>query len=610
MKRHDETTMPFLRIVVASWLCAWTSFASSEETYPGQPDAVVAQGVPRGVVTQRPFNNSEIYPGTTRDVFVYVPAQYDGKTPAAVMVFQDGENYVRKNSSWNLPVVFDNLIARGDMPVTIAICINPGVVSGNPDVAPESDQGTVPAQDRFNRSLEYDAVSDRYARFLTEEILPEIGKDYQLTDDPNLRGIGGSSSGAIAAFGVAWHRPGAFRRVFSTIGTYVGLRGGDEYHSLIRKTEPKPLRVFLQDGSDDLNIYGGDWWNANRTMLSALQWAGYAVEHRWGTGGHNAQHGSAIFPDAMKWLWANDDQPITTTIAKHPEFSSRLIDNQPWRKLNLGIAEPTLLCGDGQSGWFVLDAADGQVSHYESPEDLTRTDVVKISGATTLSADGAGGLWVVSPRQVVYVVRKSGLNFESNSIDELKGWNIDDLLTAPSHSSQTIVFAGHPPNDPSKQRIYTFSPGMPPTLAEEQIAGPKQIAWTPDHRFLQVAGTDPRYIWSARFRVGGNFDAAQPYHHVHHATDAADADVRELRMLRDGSLVAGTSIGLQIFDQPGRVHCIIPLVSHGGVAGFDFVGQASTHLVASDGRSLWIRATKMEGVNSYDPPETPNKPNL
>lgn len=212
----------------------------------------------------------------------------------------------------------DNLIARGDMPVTIAVFINPGVV-------PAANANALP---RFNRSFEYDGLGDAYVRFLVGEVLPEVKKKWNVTDDPSQRAIAGSSSGAIAAFTAAWERPDTFRRVFSTIGTYVGLRGGDQIHTLIRKCEPKPLRVFLQDGSNDLNIYGGDWWIANQQMLSALTFAGYPVEHVWGDGGHTGKQGGSILPQAMKWLWqekevkapVNDRQPVMKVLTPGLEW--------------------------------------------------------------------------------------------------------------------------------------------------------------------------------------------------------------------------------------------------------------------------------------------------
>jgi len=212
----------------------------------------VSSGEIRGPIVWK----STLYPGTERNYWLYIPRLYDPAKPACVMVVQDG---LSRATGWNLPAVLDSLIAARQIPVMIGIFIDHGKV-------PSSGNDNYP---RFNRSLEYDALGDRYARFLLEEILPEVGRSYNLSANPNDRSIAGASSGAICAFNVAWERPDQFRRVLSTIGTYVGLRGGDEFATLVRKTEPKPLRVFLEDGNHDLNIYGGDWWAANQNMLSS-----------------------------------------------------------------------------------------------------------------------------------------------------------------------------------------------------------------------------------------------------------------------------------------------------------------------------------------------------
>ncbi|MEL7338357.1 MAG: alpha/beta hydrolase-fold protein, partial [Planctomycetota bacterium] len=269
-----------------------------EDLYLLHPDSVVKEGVPQGeVVGPFEFNDSKIYPNTKRKYWVYVPQQYDPSTPACLMVVNDG---LGRAKGWRLPTVMDNLIADGSMPVTIGVFIDHG----------RYDPGIKGVQPRFNRSFEYDSVGDRYANFLLDELLPKVGQSYSISDDPNDHAIAGASSGAICAFNVAWERPDQFRRVLSTIGTYVGLRGANEFPTLIRKCEPKPLRVFLQDGSGDLDIYAGGWWTANQAMLSALNFAGYEVQHVWGTGGHNGKHGTAIMPDAMRWLWKDHGTEI------------------------------------------------------------------------------------------------------------------------------------------------------------------------------------------------------------------------------------------------------------------------------------------------------------
>ena len=197
------------------------------------------------------------------------------------------------------------------MPVTIAIGVSPGQV----------ESAKTPADPRFNRSFEFDGLNDNLARFLLEEVFPEIEKNHKTPDDlpirlstdPNDRCAGGGSTGGIGAFTLAWERPDAFRRVFTAIGTFVGMRGGDRYPVLIRKTEPKPIRVFMQDGSADEWMGGpevGDWWMSNQTVERALEFAGYDVQHVWGTGPHSGRQATAIFPDAMRFLWKDWPQPI------------------------------------------------------------------------------------------------------------------------------------------------------------------------------------------------------------------------------------------------------------------------------------------------------------
>src|SRR5258708_15252249 len=247
----------FLMVVLAAQLCA--------EDYVLGPDSQRQPGVPRGAVTQYNWT-SKVYPGTTRNYWIYVPAQYQSGKPACVMVFQDGGGMVTETGGWRIPIVFDNLIHKAEMPVTIGIFINPGVL-------PAASTGT--QQDGVNRSYEYDGLGDRYARFLIEEILPEVAKQYNLSKDPNDHAISGSSSGGIAALNAAWTRPDAFRRVVSFIGSFTNLRGADTLASRIRKAEPKPLRVFLQDGRADLDIYSGNWFLGNQEIYSSLQYAGY-----------------------------------------------------------------------------------------------------------------------------------------------------------------------------------------------------------------------------------------------------------------------------------------------------------------------------------------------
>lgn len=275
--------------------CFGMSVRADEEPYKLGADSMRQQGVPQGQITEKVWT-SDVFPGTIRRYWVYVPAQYDGSKPAAVMVFQDGHAYVDLEGQFRVPTVLDNLIHRGELPVMIAIFIDPGHQQELPE-----KPGWRPRP--ANRSFEYDTLSDQYARFLLEEILPEVGKSYRLSDDPNRRAICGISSGGICAWTVAWERPDQFRKVLSHVGSFVNIRGGHVYPSLIRKTESKPIRVFLQDGSGDLDNEHGNWALANQQMAAALSFAGYDYRFVLGEGGHNGIHGGAILPDALRWLW-------------------------------------------------------------------------------------------------------------------------------------------------------------------------------------------------------------------------------------------------------------------------------------------------------------------
>jgi enterochelin esterase-like enzyme len=268
--------------------------APQDDQYVLGKDSQEQPGVPQGKVIQMPsWKDSKIYPGTTRDWWIYVPSQYSKDKPAAVMVFCDGGGFVKRDGQFRAPVVFDNLIARGEMPVTIGIFIQPGVFpTANPKDKPRS-----------NRSFEYDSLGDLHARFLLEEILPAVAKDYNLTSDPDQRAICGNSSGGICAFTVAWERPDAFRKVVSHIGSFTNIRGGHVYPALIRKTDKKPLRVFLQDGRNDLDNQFGNWPLANEDMAAALKFAGYDYQFILGEGTHNGKHGASLLPDTLRWLW-------------------------------------------------------------------------------------------------------------------------------------------------------------------------------------------------------------------------------------------------------------------------------------------------------------------
>ncbi len=276
-------------------VCLFTSLGALHAgEYKLGPDSQVQEGVPRGKVTEHRWAG-KVYPKVAFRYSVYVPAQYDGKEPACVMVFQDGSSYANPKGAFRAPVVFDNLIHQKKLPVIIGIFIDPGRIVG------QEDKPNSPL-----RSALYDTLSDNYARFLEKEILPEVGKTHRLRQDAAGRAICGISSGGICAFTVAWQRPDLFSKVLSHVGSFTNIRGGDVYPGLIRKSANRPIRVFLQGGAKDLDNEHGSWPLANQQMAAALKFRGYDYRFEFGTEGHNGKHGGAILPESLIWLWRSD----------------------------------------------------------------------------------------------------------------------------------------------------------------------------------------------------------------------------------------------------------------------------------------------------------------
>jgi enterochelin esterase-like enzyme len=285
---------------------------SPDDQYVLGPDSSTDDSVPHGRVLKFHHTNSRIYPGFERKWWLYVPPGYDGTTPLALMVFQDGERYLHRDGFWRAPVVLNNLLARSEIPELAAAFINSGVAY------PKAPDGS-PLQEVSNRSVEYDTLSAAYASFLLEEILPQIQEHVRLAEDPDYWGIGGHSSGGICAFTVAWSRPDKFRRVLANNGSFVDIRGGNVYPELVRRSERKPIRVFQQGGANDVVPYYShlSWPQANHALAAALVAKGYEHKFAFGEGTHDPYHAGAIFPDAMRWLWSDSPRSPYRSPADH-----------------------------------------------------------------------------------------------------------------------------------------------------------------------------------------------------------------------------------------------------------------------------------------------------
>jgi len=267
---------------------------AQDSLYKLGPDSKRKDGVPRGTITKYTFE-SKLY-NNFRDYYIYVPAQYDSTKAAALMVFLDGHAYVKEDGDFRVPIVFDNLIHAKEIPPMIGIFINPGHASKE---IPEN------AFRSSNRSDEYDELSDRYVNFLTKELIPLIKKQYNISDDPKMHAIAGLSSGGICAFTAAWQRPDHFQKVMTHFGSFTNIKGGHVYPDLVRKASKKDIKVFIQDGTNDLDNIHGNWWLSNLQLEAALKFKGYEYKFEKGSGGHNGKHAGSILPESLKWLWAD-----------------------------------------------------------------------------------------------------------------------------------------------------------------------------------------------------------------------------------------------------------------------------------------------------------------
>ena len=569
------------------------------ENYPTDPASVEKTGVPKGEIIKFNLENSKIFPGTTREVSIYIPAQYDGKKPACVYINQDG-------IQWKAPIVFDNLIHQKEIPVTIGVFVTPGQVRA---------QNAKVALNRFNRSYEYDGLGDNYARFLLEEVLPGVeklkssnGRAIILSKEGNDRAIGGSSSGAVCAFTAAWEKPQEFSRVFSAIGTYVGLRGADRYDILVRKHEPKPLRIFLQDGSNDLNIYAGDWWKANETMERALTFAGYDVKHSWGEGGHNGQHGTAVFAEAMRWLWRDYPKKIEAGPSKNQFLKDILIENENWELVgeNYGFTEGTAVNAKGEVYFQDIPNSKTYKINSSGQPEIYIDDAKKASG-TTFTADGqmltiTGG-WSQPPTKQIHQYGADG-KFIKALTEETPG---NDISIAQNGN----IYITQPDGREKPSKLLLLRPNGEKVILDEGLKFANGLCFSPDQTLLYVTESASHWVWVYSILPDGTLANKQKFGWLHVRDTDENAWSDGIKCDRDGRIYVTSLSGIQVMDQLGRVNAILPLPkTKGQVSNLCFGGPNFDIIYASVHDKVYKRKVKVKGANNFDVPNKPTAPRL
>jgi gluconolactonase len=591
-KLGDQTIQMKRQLLILLLLTNFSGYAQLPvEIYPVDSASVAHLGIPRGELMKRIFDSSKIFPGTTRNCWIYVPAQYNPEHPACVYVNQDGVQ-------WNAPTVFDNLISSGEMPVTIGIFIEPGIVKAG---------DSANALNRFNRSFEYDGMGDAYARFLLEEIFPFVekqrtsdGRPVRLSKNGNDRAVGGSSSGAVCAFTVAWERPAEFSKVFSAIGTYIGLRGAERYPTLIRKFEPRPLKVFLQDGSHDLNIYAGDWWMANQTLERALTFSGYLVQHEWGDGQHNGKQGMAIFPEAMRWLWKGWPQNALPGPTKNQMLSDIIIPGEDWQLV-------------GQGYRFTEGAAvnaAGEIFYQDIPNSKTyKVDLGGTPGTLGIDAKRASGtsFGPDGRRYVIAGATNQVIAYEADGRETIIADSISGNDIVVAHNGNVYVTSPDGTEKPS--RLYLIRPGGRKEVVDEGIKFANGLCLSPDQTQLYVTESATHWIWIYQILPDGSLGYKQKYGWLHVRDTDENAWADGLRCDTAGRVFVTTRMGLQVMDQVGRVNAIIPVPS-GQPSNLCFGGKNFDTLYLTSGDKVYRRRFRTRGANNFDRPYKPSAPKL
>ena len=632
-----------LLIGIVSWLAGTAPAAGVQQQSPGSnpppldysltADSQPQPGVPTGSLTKHVLAPGKFFPGTPHNYQVYVPAAYDRNRAIPYMIFLDGSGYAGNNV--RVPVVLDNLIAKRDVPPMIAIFVDPGVMPALSDEA----------QNRYERIFEYDSLTPRFANFLIDELVPEVGKSYNLSKDANDHAVAGISTGGVGAFVAAWNRPDQFRRVITWVGSFGNFRGADRLPGLIRRTEPRPIRVFMQTGRQDLVNYAGSWYLENPRMAAALEFAGNDVRIELGEDGHSNRHGASMLPGTLRWLWRDYPQPIAVRepqagagrgifaeLVPHrgllpppsnpareggagrggqpatpPPAAGRgggprgavyalIYRDKPWEQvggLYKSVASPAV---DKDGNVFFADLAENKI--YKS--DAARSVAVfreNTRGARALrfGADGrlyatqlaAGRLVSYGPSGDEKVVAQ---NIHANDLALTKSGGIYFVDTA-----QKIV--GY--IDVKGQHRIVYSGG--------EIMKPSALTLTPDQAMLLVGDGMDRYQWSFQIAADGSLVNGEPFQRLEMPEEGLFSGVGGLTVDSLGYMWATSAMGIQVCEQPGRCTNILnkPEFTATPITDIAFGGPGRSWLYVTQGGKLFRRDTKRTGAVPWQPVKPP-----
>ena len=536
---------------------------------------VTTEAIPHGKIVSFSFSESKIFPGTQRLVTVYIPALIDPIIPACVYVQQDGLNVGQK-----LDLVLDTLIARHEIPVTVGVFVTPGMVpspiANNPG--------------RPNRCFEYDAVGDQYVRFIMEEVLPKVSKEYNLnlTKSGNDRCIGGGSSGAIAAFNAAWERPDAFSRVYCVSGSFVGFRFGNMFPTLVRKTEAKPIRAFTTTGTNDMENCAGDWTLLDLEMDKAMKFSGYDYRFMELEGGHVVgwkEH----FAEAMRYLWKDWPTPVKAGISA-PRVRDIILPSESWQQVKVDGSNITGAAANSKGEVFFVDGNKNKIYR------------IGLDGMVSIFLSNAGfcnGLSFGAKDELYTVSEKTGKIMCYDSVG--KGKIIDkgilghSILAIPSGG---LYVSG---KDPISRlvKVWLIKDGKK-IVVETALSFAAGIAMTPDRGFLTIGEGSSHWAYSYQIGADGKLINRERFFTLHTQDWEGNAGTEDLCYDREGHLYVATRFGIQVCAWDGPTQVILPSPV-GRITRICFGGSDLDTIFAFCGNQIIKRKVKGHALGASTP---------
>jgi enterochelin esterase family protein len=544
-----------LRLLLLPFACAFlipVAMLSAAEDDQG-PDSQEQPDVPKGTVQEFAWRQSTVYPGTERQYWIYLPPAFDKTKSYPLIVFQDGGGAVNPKGQFRVPIVLDNLIHKKEVPAMVGLFINPGSV-------PPAIPG---AAGRSTRSFEYDTPNERYATFLIDELLPEVARHATISAKPEDRCIAGVSSGGICAFTVAWFRPDQFRKVITGIGSFTNIQGGTWYPGAIRKTERKPLRIFLQEGAKDLDNVHGSWPIANQDLAAALVFAGYDLKQVWGQGGHSGKHLGAILPDALRWIWRPAEAPPKPVpeVKQDLAIQGLLIEGQGWQEIKADFTFVDAPCADAAGNLYVSDLGGGTGIHQIAPDGSVSVFNKDLTGISGMKFGPDGRLYACHHREkrVIAVDQDGKVEVLMSDI------GCNDLVV-DSKGRVYVTETG------KKQVVLIKGPGTHRVVASG-ITAPNGLALSTDQGTLAVSDHAGAAAVAMRVEVDGSLGPplpVMPYRafggRIEGKGDGMTCDTR-------GRWYVSTATGIQVFDPNGRPTGLVLAPTTGAVTSTALAGN-------------------------------------